>query len=70
VTYTPASNYYGPDSFTYTITDAGQHRNEHVSVTITNVATYLWPTHIVRWPRTAGHHQRAGTTATRGDVLT
>jgi hypothetical protein len=39
VTYTPASNYYGPDSFTYTIVDAqGNIASATVSVTVTNVA--------------------------------
>jgi hypothetical protein len=39
VTYTPASNYYGPDSFTYAIIDAqGNIASATVSVTVTNVA--------------------------------
>ena len=38
VTYTPAANYYGPDSFTYTATDpTGLTSSATVNVTVTNV---------------------------------
>src|SRR5207248_929846 len=38
-TYTPAANYHGPDSFTYTVTDtaAGESATETVSITVTAV---------------------------------
>src|SRR5205807_431645 len=42
VTYTPAANYYGPDSFSYTISDngtadAGHTASATVTITVTNV---------------------------------
>src|SRR5207248_5092956 len=38
-TYTPAANYHGPDSFTYTVTDAaaGESATQTVSITVTAV---------------------------------
>src|SRR4029453_17563904 len=35
--YTPAANYYGSDSFTYTISDGALTDTATVSVTVTNV---------------------------------
>jgi hypothetical protein len=47
VTYTPASDYYGPDSFTYTIVDAqGNTATATVRVTVTMLPTRPWPTPI------------------------
>jgi hypothetical protein len=63
VTYTPASDYYGPDSFTYTIVDAqGNIASATVSVTVTNVADVpVANPDSARWARTAAPlHRRAG----------
>src|SRR5204863_5238304 len=39
VSYTPSANYYGPDSFTYTVTDpTGLTSTATVNVTVANVA--------------------------------
>jgi DNA/RNA endonuclease G (NUC1) len=47
VSYTPAANYFGPDSFTYTVTDGhGNSDTATVSITVTNVPECVTPTNV------------------------
>ena len=70
MTYTPASNFFGSDSFTYKVTDAASGDSNTATASLTVTTQNDLPTagqrqHVGRHRDAEGHHARPAATSSR-----